>query len=80
MEIHPVGVAEKRIYPAINVNRSGTRREELLLPQKSSENMDIAKTALLSMDEMDTMSLLDKLKLQKTMLISLIRCSVYKNC
>lgn len=33
MEIHlERRLAEKRVYPAINVNRSGTRREELLLP------------------------------------------------
>jgi transcription termination factor Rho len=27
-------IAEKRIYPAIDINMSGTRREELILPQK----------------------------------------------
>jgi transcription termination factor Rho len=46
MEIHlDRRMAEKRVYPAINVNRSGTRREELLLkllqkPAKLLYNMD----------------------------------------
>ena len=35
MEIHlDRKMAEKRTYPAINVNKSGTRREELLIPQE----------------------------------------------
>ena len=48
MEIHlDRRMAEKRIYPAINVNRSGTRREELLLkPRDPAEGLDPAEAAL----------------------------------
>lgn len=42
MEIHlDRRLAEKRVYPAINVAKSGTRKEELLLaPQELSEHLD----------------------------------------
>ena len=48
MEIHlDRRMAEKRIYPAINVNRSGTRREELLLkPRDPAEGLGAAKAAV----------------------------------
>lgn len=48
MEIHlDRRMAEKRIYPAINVNRSGTRREELLIKSDVlQKNMGPAQTAL----------------------------------
>lgn len=68
MEIHlDRRMAEKRIYPAINVNRSGTRREELLLPQDILQKIWILRKLLYPMDEMDAMSfLLDKIKATKT--------------
>ena len=67
MEIHlDRRMAEKRIYPAINVNRSGTRREELLLPQEILQKIWILRKLLYPMDEMDAMSfLLDKIKATK---------------
>ena len=67
MEIHlDRRMAEKRIYPAINVNRSGTRREELLLPQDILQKIWILRKLLYPMDEMDAMSfLLDKIKATK---------------
>ncbi len=48
MEIHlDRRMAEKRIYPSINVNRSGTRREELLLkPDDPAKGVDPAQAAL----------------------------------
>jgi len=48
MEIHlDRRMAEKRIYPAINVNKSGTRREELLIDKEIlQKNLGIAQTAL----------------------------------
>lgn len=68
MEIHlDRRMAEKRIYPAINVNRSGTRREELLLPQDVLQKIWILRKLLYPMDDMDAMSfLLDKIKATKT--------------
>jgi transcription termination factor Rho len=68
MEIHlDRRMAEKRIYPAINVNRSGTRREELLLPQEILQKIWILRKLLYPMDDMDAMSfLLDKIRATKT--------------
>ncbi|SDI02378.1 MULTISPECIES: transcription termination factor Rho [unclassified Nitrosomonas] len=68
MEIHlDRRMAEKRIYPAINVNRSGTRREELLLPQDVLQKIWILRKLLYPMDDMDAMSfLLDKIKATKS--------------
>jgi transcription termination factor Rho len=67
MEIHlDRRMAEKRIYPAINVNRSGTRREELLISQEILQKIWILRKLLYPMDEMDAMSfLLDKIKATK---------------
>jgi len=67
MEIHlDRRMAEKRIYPAINVNRSGTRREELLIPAEILQKIWILRKLLYPMDEMDAMSfLLDKIKATK---------------
>jgi transcription termination factor Rho len=67
MEIHlDRRMAEKRIYPAINVNRSGTRREELLISPEILQKTWILRKLLYPMDEMDAMSfLLDKIKATK---------------
>lgn len=67
MEIHlDRRMAEKRIYPAINVNRSGTRREELLIPSEILQKIWILRKLLYPMDEMDAMSfLLDKVRATK---------------
>jgi transcription termination factor Rho len=60
-------IAEKRIYPAININRSGTRREELLTHPDELQKMWILRKLLHPMDELAAMDfLLDKLKATKT--------------
>ena len=67
MEIHlDRRMAEKRIYPAINVNRSGTRREELLLEPEILQKVWILRKLLYPMDELEaTEFLVDKLKATK---------------
>ena len=68
MEVHlERRLAEKRIYPAINVLRSGTRREELLLKQDVMQKVWILRKLLSDMDEVDAMEfLLERLKNTKT--------------
>jgi len=67
MEIHlDRRMAEKRVYPAINVNRSGTRREELLLPQDILQKVWILRKLLYNMDDLEAMEfLLDKMRATK---------------
>jgi len=67
MEIHlDRRMAEKRVYPAINVNRSGTRREELLLDPAILQKMWILRKLLYNMDDLEAMEfLLDKIKATK---------------
>ncbi|MEF8754425.1 MAG: transcription termination factor Rho [Accumulibacter sp.] len=64
MEIHlDRRMAEKRVYPAINVNRSGTRREELLLKPDVLQKMWILRKLLYNMDDLEAIEfLLDKIK------------------
>lgn len=60
-------IAEKRIYPAININRSGTRREELLVSQEELQKIWILRKLLHPMEETAAMEfLLDRLKATKT--------------
>ncbi len=68
MELHlDRRIAEKRIYPAINLNRSGTRREELLTKPDELQKMWILRKLLHPMDELAAMEfLMDKLKATKT--------------
>lgn len=68
MELHlDRKIAEKRIYPSININRSGTRREELLTKPDELQKMWILRKLLHPMDEIAAMEfLLDKLKATKT--------------
>jgi transcription termination factor Rho len=68
MEIHlDRRMAEKRVYPAINVNRSGTRREELLLMPDVLQKMWVLRKLLYNMDDLEAMEfLLDKIKATKT--------------
>src|SRR6202162_3536449 len=59
-------IAEKRIYPSLNVNRSGTRREELLIPPEILPKVWILRKLLFGMDELEaTEFLLDKLRATK---------------
>ncbi len=68
MEVHlDRRIAEKRIFPAIHINRSGTRREELLIPEKELQKIWILRKILHPMDELAAMEFLyDKLKVTKT--------------
>jgi transcription termination factor Rho len=68
MEVHlERRIAEKRIYPAININRSGTRREELLLAAEPLQKIWILRKLLHSMDETAAMEfMLDKMKSTKS--------------
>ena len=59
-------MAEKRIYPAINVNKSGTRREELLIEKDVLQKIWVLRKLLYPMDDLEAMEfLLDKLKATK---------------
>jgi transcription termination factor Rho len=67
MEIHlDRRMYEKRIFPAINVNRSGTRREELLIKQDVLQKIWVLRKLLYPMDELEaTEFLLDKVRATK---------------
>ena len=67
MEIHlDRRMAEKRTYPAINVNRSGTRKEELLLKQEILQKVWVLRKLLYPMDDLEaTEFLVDKVKQTK---------------
>jgi len=64
LEIHlDRKMAEKRLYPAINVNRSGTRREELLMPHDILQKVWVLRKLLYPMDDMEaTEFLIDKVR------------------
>ena len=67
LEIHlDRRLSEKRVYPAININRSGTRREELLMDPDELQKVWILRKLLHQMDELEASEfLLDKLKATK---------------
>jgi len=67
MEIHlDRRMAEKRVYPSINVNRSGTRREELLLKPDVLQKVWILRKLMYGLDDLEaTEFLLDKVKATK---------------
>ena len=68
MELHlDRKIAERRVYPAINIRRSGTRREELLTSEDELQRMWILRKLLHSMEDSAAIEfLLDKLKDTKT--------------
>lgn len=68
MEIHlSRHIAERRVFPSININRSGTRREELLLTPEELQRRWILRKILQSMDECDAIEfLLERMKNHKT--------------
>jgi len=68
MEIHlDRRIAEKRVFPAININRSGTRREELLIGQEELQKVWILRKFLHSMDEIEAMEfVLGRMQSSKT--------------
>ena len=58
---------EKRVFPAIQLNRSGTRREELLLPPEILQKTRILRQFMYNMDEIESMELMLKnMKATKT--------------
>jgi transcription termination factor Rho len=60
-------MAEKRVYPSINVNRSGTRREELLMEKDVLQKVWVLRKLLYGLDDLEaTEFLLDKVKATKT--------------
>ena len=67
MELHlDRNIAERRIYPAININRSGTRREELLIPEEDLQKIWILRKLLHPMDDLAAMEfLMERLKATK---------------
>ncbi|MEE9574865.1 MAG: transcription termination factor Rho [Gammaproteobacteria bacterium] len=67
MELHlDRNISEKRIYPAININRSGTRREELLTPEDDLQKIWILRKLLHPMDDLAAMEfLMERLKATK---------------
>ena len=67
MELHlDRTIAEKRIYPAININRSGTRREEKLTAEQELQKIWILRKLLHPMEELAAMEfLLERLKATK---------------
>jgi transcription termination factor Rho len=67
MEVHlERRLAEKRVYPAININRSGTRKEELLIKPELLQKIWILRKLLHDMDEIQAMEfLLDKIRQTK---------------
>ncbi|CAK0763325.1 transcription termination factor Rho [Gammaproteobacteria bacterium] len=68
MEIHlDRKISEKRTFPALNINRSGTRREELLTEPDELQKMWILRKLLHPMDEVAAMDfLLERVKATKT--------------
>jgi transcription termination factor Rho len=51
---------EKRVFPAINLNRSGTRREELLLQPEVLQKTRILRQFMYNMDEIEAMEMVLK--------------------
>ncbi|NKB61429.1 MAG: transcription termination factor Rho [Gammaproteobacteria bacterium] len=68
LEIHlDRRIAEKRVYPAMNINRSGTRREELLTDPSELQKIWLLRKLLHPMDDLQAAEfLIDKLKATKT--------------
>ena len=67
-EIHlDRSIAEKRVFPAINIRRSGTRREELITEDAELARINILRKLLHEMDDIDATDwLIDKLSKHKT--------------
>ncbi|AGF49831.1 transcription termination factor Rho [Candidatus Kinetoplastibacterium blastocrithidii TCC012E] len=56
-------IAEKRVYPAINLNKSGTRREELLIKPEILQKVWVLRKFIHDMDEIESMEfILDKMR------------------
>ncbi len=68
MEIHlSRRISEKRVFPALDINRSGTRREELMIPADDLQRIWILRKILHPMDEIQAIEfMLDKMKATQT--------------
>lgn len=68
MELHlERRISEKRVFPAININRSGTRREELMMNPQDLNKIWILRKVIHEMDEVAAMEMLiDRIKNTKT--------------
>jgi transcription termination factor Rho len=68
MELHlDRRIAEKRVYPAININRSGTRKEDLLIEPEDLQKIWVLRKVLHPMDEVAAIEfLIGKMKDTKT--------------
>ncbi|MBF6058838.1 MULTISPECIES: transcription termination factor Rho [Thiomicrorhabdus] len=68
MELHlSRSIAEKRTFPAINLTKSGTRKEELLMDQDELQNIWVLRRFLQSMNEIEAIeTLIDQMKVSKT--------------
>ena len=60
-------IAEKRVYPAINIRRSGTRREDMLLNEEETQKIWILRKLLHPMEDAESIEfLIDRLKLTRS--------------
>jgi transcription termination factor Rho len=68
MEIHlDRKLVDKRVFPAIDINKSGTRKEELLMPKEELNRVWILRKVLNPLSPVETMELLiDKLSKSQT--------------
>jgi transcription termination factor Rho len=68
MELHlDRKLSDKRVFPAIDINKSGTRKEDLLLPKEVLNRMWILRKLLAPLNTVDGMEfLLDKIEKTKT--------------
>ncbi|HBO69239.1 MAG TPA: transcription termination factor Rho, partial [Deltaproteobacteria bacterium] len=68
MEVHlDRRLMDKRVFPTINIEPSGTRKEELLLEKDELQKVWLLRKALSQLNPVEAMELLlDKLKLTKT--------------
>ncbi|MDY0273618.1 MAG: transcription termination factor Rho, partial [Advenella sp.] len=59
-------LAEKRLYPAINLNKTGTRREELLMKPETLQKVWVLRKFIHEMDEVESMEfIMDKIRATK---------------
>ena len=68
MEIHlSRRLAEKRIFPAIDIKKSGTRKEELLLPEKELQKIWLLRNRIAELDEAEVLTtIIDRMKKTKS--------------
>ena len=60
-------LAERRLFPAINIKKSGTRREELLLSENELQKLWILRKVFAPMEDTEILELiLDRMKKSKT--------------